>query len=128
MAISDYDRQAFAQALRSLSNSSGAAIYENAKYFNDDQLDYFAIFGIAVVAAMDDSVGLMGNGDVSGYLAALADIVERPTCRNMSMKTADVLLCSECGEHVDIAHMEICDEYHARFCPNCGAEVVPDGC
>ena len=76
MAISDDDRQAFAQALRSLSNSSGAAIYENARYFSDDQLDYFAIFGIAVVAAMDDSVGLMENGNVSGYLAALADIVE----------------------------------------------------
>ena len=33
-------------------------------------------------------------------------------------------LCSECGEHVDIAYVETCDEYHAKYCPNCGAEVV----
>lgn len=30
----------------------------------------------------------------------------------------------ECGEHVDIAYVETCDEYHAKYCPNCGAEVV----
>lgn len=54
----------------------------------------------------------------------LADLIDRPTCRNLSPKPADVLLCSECGEHVDIAYMETCDEYHAKYCPNCGAEVV----
>lgn len=56
--------------------------------------------------------------------AALADLIDRPTCRNLSPKPADVLLCSECGEHVDIAYVETCDEYHAKYCPNCGAEVV----
>lgn len=54
----------------------------------------------------------------------LADLIDRPTCRNLSPKPADVLLCSECGEHVDIVYMETCDEYHAKYCPNCGAEVV----
>lgn len=54
----------------------------------------------------------------------LADLIGRPTCRNLSLKPFDVLLCSECGEHVDIAYMETCDEYHAKYCPNCGAEVV----
>lgn len=54
----------------------------------------------------------------------LADLIGRTTCRNLSPKPADVLLCSECGEHVDIAYMETCDEYHAKYCPNCGAEVV----
>ena len=58
----------------------------------------------------------------------VADLIDVPTCRNLAMKPADVLLCSECGEHVDIAYVENCNDYHAKFCPNCGAEVVPDGC
>lgn len=48
---------------------------------------------------------------------------DRPTCKNLATKPADELLCSECGEHVDIAYMEHADDYHARYCPNCGAEV-----
>lgn len=54
----------------------------------------------------------------------LADLIDRPICRNLSPKPADVLLCSECGEHVDIAYVESCEDYHAKHCPNCGAEVV----
>lgn len=57
-------------------------------------------------------------------LLHLADLIDRPTCRNLSPKPADVLLCSECGEHVDIAYVESCDDYHAKYCPHCGAEVV----
>lgn len=48
---------------------------------------------------------------------------DRPTCKNLATKPADELLCSECSEHVDIAYMENADDYHARYCPNCGAEV-----
>lgn len=40
------------------------------------------------------------------------------------MKIRDELLCSMCGEHVDIEYMESSDDYHARYCPNCGAEVA----
>lgn len=32
--------------------------------------------------------------------------------------------CDRCGEHVDIAYMESADDYHASYCPNCGAKVV----
>lgn len=56
----------------------------------------------------------------------LADLIDRPTCKNLATKPADELLCSECGEHVDIAYMESADDYHANYCPNCGAEVVHD--
>ena len=59
-----------------------------------------------------------------GLLGRIADLIDRPTCRNLSPKPADVLLCSECGEHVDIAYVESCDDYHAKYCPRCGAEVV----
>lgn len=57
-------------------------------------------------------------------LARLADLIDRPMCKNLATKSADELLCSECGEHVDIAYMENADDYHAKHCPNCGAEVM----
>lgn len=56
----------------------------------------------------------------------LADLIDRPTCKNLAIKPADELLCSECGEHVDIAYMESADDYYARYCPNCGAEVCDE--
>lgn len=68
--------------------------------------------------------GKFGHEVENETYAALADLIDRPTCRNLSPKPADVLLCSECGEHVDIAYVESCDDYHAKHCPNCGAEVV----
>ena len=70
----------------------------------------------------------MTAADYSNLPSRLAELIDRPTCRNLSSKPADALLCSECWEHVDIAYVENCDDYHARFCPSCGAEVVPDGC
>lgn len=60
---------------------------------------------------------------VSDHWERLADLIDRPTCKNLATKSADELLCSECGEHVDIAYMENADDYHAKHCPNCGAEV-----
>lgn len=57
-------------------------------------------------------------------IGKLADLIDRPTCKNLATKSADELLCSECGEHVDIAYMENADDYHARYCPACGARVV----
>lgn len=56
-------------------------------------------------------------------IGKLADLIDRPMCRNLAMKPADEFLCSKCGEHVDIAYIDNCDDYHAKYCPNCGAEV-----
>lgn len=67
---------------------------------------------------------LVGTSVGENILVRLAALIDRPTCKNLATKPADELLCSECGEHVDIAYMESADDYHARFCPNCGAEVV----
>lgn len=66
---------------------------------------------------------VVGKGDI---FHLLADLIDRPTCKNLATKLADELLCSECGEHVDIAYVENADDYHARYCPNCGAEVIHD--
>lgn len=125
MRVSDYDRQTLAQALRELAEGNGAAIRNRVNSMRVDEVGDYTLFGVGAVLAMDGAC-LCEAEDASGYLGALADIVEQPTCRNASMKPADVLLCSECGEHVDIAHMESCEEYHARYCPRCGRKVVTD--
>lgn len=65
-------------------------------------------------------------GYEDGLFKLIADLIDRPTCRNLSMRPFDEFLCSECGEHVDIAYVETCDDYHAKHCPRCGSEVVDD--
>lgn len=67
---------------------------------------------------------LVGASFGENIIERLANLIDRPTCKNLATKPADELLCSECGEHVDIAYIESADDYHARFCPNCGAEVI----
>lgn len=61
---------------------------------------------------------------VEGCGGAVEYVPDAGTCRNLATKPADELLCSRCGEHVDIAYMESADDYHASYCPNCGAKVV----
>lgn len=107
--ISDKERRRAAAELREA--STGA-------YRHVDALDVIAG---SVGVEVD---GKFGHEVKNETYAALAELIDRPTCRNLSPKPADVLLCSECGEHVDIAYVETCDEYHAKYCPNCGAEVV----
>lgn len=76
------------------------------------------------IARMVKGGGRVTALDVYNLPERLADLIDRPTCKNLATKPADELLCSECGEHVDIAYMESADDYHAKHCPNCGAEVV----
>lgn len=75
MAISDYDRQAFAQALRELADGNGAAILDHVSRMYIDELRDYVIFGVGAVLAMDKAC-LCEAEDASGYLAALADVVE----------------------------------------------------
>ena len=109
MAISDKERRRAAAELREA--ATGA-------YRHVDALDVIA-GSIGV-----DVAGKFGHEVERETYAALADFIDRPTCKNLATKSADELLCSECGEHVDIAYMENADDYHARYCPNCGARVV----
>ena len=66
---------------------------------------------------------LVGTSVGENIIERLANLIDRPTCKNLATKAADELLCSECGEHVDIVYMESADDYHARYCPNCGREI-----
>ena len=69
-------------------------------------------------------VGLHGKVLCSDLFQRFADLIDPPTCKNLATKPADELLCSECGEHVDIAYMDSADDYCACYCPTCGAEVL----
>lgn len=63
----------------------------------------------------------------------IADLIDRPTCRNVS-GYKDVFECSKCRCKVELI-TEVCNEhgepFHVplmpSFCPNCGSEVVDDG-
>lgn len=75
MRISDYDRQAFAQALRELADGDGGAILDHVGRLRVDEVGDYTLFGVGAVLAMDRAC-LCEAEDASGYLAALADIVE----------------------------------------------------
>lgn len=114
--ISDGQRREIAANLRSESEAW-------LDTFPDAMIEEETI-GAAIMSDLVVFVGLDDSSPVHEIYARLADLIDRPTCRNLSPKPADVLLCSECGEHVDIAYVESCEDYHAKHCPNCGAEVV----
>ena len=73
---------------------------------------------------------LVGTSVGENIIARLADLIDRPTCKNAS-GYCDVFKCSECGCKVELI-TEVCNEYgepfHVSFmpsyCPSCGAEVV----
>ena len=75
MRISDYDRQAFAQALRELADVDGGAILDPVNRLRVDEVGDYTLFGVGAVLAMDRAC-LCEAEDASGYLGALADIVE----------------------------------------------------
>ena len=60
----------------------------------------------------------------------LADLIDRPTCRNVS-GYQDTFKCSECGYKTGLI-AEVCNEHGESFhmplmpsrCPNCVAEVA----
>lgn len=72
------------------------------------------------------------DGSFEGVAGSLVNLIDRPTCRNVS-GYKDVFECSECRCKVELI-TEVCNEhdepFHVplmpSFCPNCGAEVVDD--
>lgn len=76
--------------------------------------------------------GKFGHEVENETYAALADLIDRPTCRNVYDEVYDEyeggccengFKCSKCGELV-----EDCEGYRVKgtfsYCPNCGAEVA----
>ena len=75
MKVSDYDRQEFIQALRELADGNGGELFDHVKRLRVDEVADYTLFGVGAVLAMDRAC-LCEAEDASGYLAALADIVE----------------------------------------------------
>lgn len=114
MAISDKERREVAHRLRA-----------DWMMFRRMGTERVSLFTMRCMDQILRDIGLTPERcDWQTIVLRLASLIDRPTCRNFSPKPADVLLCSECGEHVDIAYVESCDDYHAKYCPHCGAEVV----
>ena len=56
----------------------------------------------------------------------LADLIDRPTCRNKEDGYDRSFLCGACGYEAWTYDDSGCDPKDFSFCPNCGAEVVND--
>lgn len=109
MAISDEKRRRAVAELREA--STGA-------YRHVDALDVIAgSVGVEVG-------GKFGHEVENETYAALADLIDRPTCRNEEDSYDRSFLCSACGYEAWTYDDSCCDPKDFSFCPNCGAEVV----
>ena len=78
------------------------------------------------VDALETAIGCCIGQDLQdqAWWHRLADLIDRPTCKNLATHLVDELVCSACGERVGIAYIDSDDDYHVRYCPSCGAKVV----
>ena len=131
--ITDEERREVAQKLRGLPIDMYSTIDEWEKdglFINNsvsDEGDYSqihdAVFGCFPAEYMHP-------GDYEELHERLADLIDRPTCRNVS-GCQDVFECSECRCRVELI-TDVCNDYGEpfdvplmpSFCPNCGAEVT----
>lgn len=88
-------------------------------YRHVDALDVIAgSVGVEVAGKLDQQV------EKETY-AALADLIERPTCEMKSIPKSSYRVCSRCGAFVRRDAVTNCTEaIPVRFCPNCDARVV----
>ena len=69
-------------------------------------------------------VGFEDYHDFNVVLEKLADLIDRPTCKNSEyLYDGSFFECSECGERWELTCGSPADN-HLNFCPRCGAEVV----
>lgn len=105
-----------------------AILASEAQAWRDTFPDYEFKPGDAaeVMQDMFEFVGLHGKVLCCDLFQRFADLIDRPTCKNLATHLVDELVCSACGERVDIAYLDSEDDYRVRYCPRCGAEVVED--
>lgn len=109
MKISDKERRRAVAELREA--STGA-------YRHVDALDVIAG---SVGVEVD---GKFGHEVENETYAALADFIDRPTCKNSEyLYDGSYFECSKCGERWELTCGGPADN-HLNFCPRCGAEVV----
>lgn len=133
--ISDEKRREVAKRMRELPSDTYAALkeWEEGGLFIEerigDEADYSQIHD-AVIGCFPAEY--MHQVDYEELHERLADLIDRPTCRNVYDEVYDEyeggccengFKCSKCGELV-----EDCEGYRVKgtfnYCPNCGAEVA----
>lgn len=132
MRTSDYDRQILVQALRELADGNGGELLDRVNRLRVDEVGDYTLFGIGAVLAMDRA-GCCDAEDASGYLAALADLIEpqsvEPEAETIYVgpdsREMDVWACPACGEVVSYDF----DDYDPktdgpRYCSGCGRKVA----
>ena len=107
MMISDEKRREVAENLRNL--TIGRSIQYKEQFFDE----------LAEVV-----VGFEDYHDFDVVLEKLADLIDRPTCKNSEyLYDGSFFECSKCGERWELTCGGPADN-HLNFCPRCGAEVA----
>ena len=119
--ISDGQRREIAANLRSESEAWRDT-------FPDAMTEEEAI-GAAIMSDLVVFAGLDDSSPVHEIYARLADLIDRPTCRNVH--DGREFECSACGMQWHLLDRADSMEEWAhvrspRHCPGCGAEVIPD--
>lgn len=77
-----------------------------------------------------DAVGFYRGDAVEGFdsdsLLEVADLIDRPTCRNNGNHNARHFWCSACGYKAWTYDDSGCDPSDFSFCPECGAVVIDE--
>ena len=132
MMISDQERRAVARRLRKMPcdiyELEAAWKREGIETECHDQTDYYQIHD-AILGCLPAEH--MHPCDYEELHSRLADLIDRPTCRNIGDDY--MFKCSECGaefEPLTVNGNEYGDVFYTpfkpRFCSVCGAEVVED--
>ncbi len=124
---SDDKRREVAQALR---NNLKYMLRKHEWYGEDLNSNACGNAAYRNIAASVEDCGNLIDGNYIHIVETLADIIDRPTCRNVS-GCQDTFECSECRCRAELV-TEVCNEYgepfHVplmpSFCPNCGAMVT----
>lgn len=108
--ISDEERREVARRLREDPERVGV------DYVTDGEL-------LDIIAA-DVGIGVCSDGFDVKLMDRLADLIDRPTCRNAADPyDGSFFECSRCGERWELICGSPADN-NLGFCPGCGAEVV----
>lgn len=118
--VSDEQRKEIAANLRSESEAWLDTFPDST--LNDEDND-------AIMFDISRFVLFEGTPTVGEFYARLADLIDRPTCRNVH--DGREFECSACGmqRHL-LDRADNMEEWahvrSPRHCPGCGAEVIPD--
>ena len=136
MAISNDERREVAKKLRELPSDvyevEGQWKTEGISTDCHDQTDYYLIHDVLLECLPAE---YMHPGDYEEFHERLADLIDRPTARNIADFDRESFKCSRCGYRVlsidgapDAAKLVAPEGGVIDFgyCPNCDAEVVDD--